>query len=75
MGGVRDGCGQLVIWLIWQNNIWQYGNMTKLTVSQEWIDEVNWFSACWYKFRKAKWWLPLVHEMLKSAVLKNEDMH
>ena len=63
MGVVKDGCGQP-------------GHMTpKLTVSQEWIDEVNWFSACWYKFRKAKWWLLLVHETLKSAVLKNEYMH
>ena len=26
----------------------------KLTVSQEWIDGMNWFFACWWKFRKAK---------------------
>ena len=26
----------------------------KFAVSQEWIDEMSWFFACWYKFRKAK---------------------
>ena len=26
----------------------------KLTVSEEWIDEMNWFFACWCKFKKAK---------------------
>ena len=47
---------------------------------QEWMDEMNWFFACWCKFRKAKiyftdFWLSLVqnwcshfvHETLKSA--------
>ena len=28
----------------------------KLTLSQKWTDEINWFFACWYKFRKAKSW-------------------
>ena len=23
-------------------------------VSQKWIDEMSWFFACWYQFRKAK---------------------
>ena len=26
----------------------------KSAVSQEWIDELGWFFACWYKFRKVK---------------------
>ena len=26
----------------------------KSAVSQEWIDELGWFLACWYKFMKAK---------------------
>ena len=26
----------------------------KSAVSQEWIDELGWFIACWYKFMKAK---------------------
>ena len=26
----------------------------KLTLSQKWTDEINWFFACWYKFRKTK---------------------
>ena len=25
----------------------------KLALSQEWIDRMNWFFACWHKFRKA----------------------
>ena len=29
----------------------------KLTVSQKWTNGINWFSACWYKFRKGKSWL------------------
>ena len=28
----------------------------KLTVSQKWTDEINWFFACWYKFSKTKSW-------------------
>ena len=68
MGLVRNGCGQS-------------GHRTlKLTVSQEWIDAMNWFLACWCKFKKAKiyfndFWVGLVknghghlvHETLKSA--------
>ena len=26
----------------------------KSAVSREWIDELDWFFACWYKFMKAK---------------------
>ena len=26
----------------------------KFAVSQEWINELGWFFACWYKFMKAK---------------------
>ena len=65
---VRNGCGQS-------------GYRTlKLTVSQEWIDGMNWIFVCWCKFRKAKsciidFWVGmvenghghLVHETLKSA--------
>ena len=65
---IRDGCGQP-------------GHRTlKLTVSQEWVDGMNWFFASWCKFRKAKsnfndFWVDmvkighghLVHETLKSS--------
>ena len=53
----------------------------KLTVSQKRADGINWFLACFYKFRSAKSWFIdfrvakfrnghdlLVHETLKSAV-------
>ena len=64
----RNGCGQS-------------GHRTlKLAVSQEWIDGMNWFFACWCKFKKAKsyfndFWVGqvkngcchLVHETLKSV--------
>ena len=52
-----------------------------LKSAQEWIDEMSWFFACWYKFRRAKpsfnnYWVaiiknrqdPLDHEILKSGV-------
>ena len=68
LGMVENGCGQS-----------GHGTL-KLTVSQEWIDGMNWFFACWCKFRKAKsnfndFWVDvvkigcghLVHETLKSA--------
>ena len=42
MGLVRDGCGQPGL------------RSLTLTVSQEWADGMNWFFACWWKFRKAK---------------------
>ena len=55
----------------------------KFTLSQERIDWVKWYFACWYKFRKAKsycidFWEGmvrkgcgyLVHETLRSAVSK-----
>ena len=65
---MRNGCGQS-------------GRRTlKLGVSQEWIDAMNWFLACWCKFKKTKsyfndFWVGqvknghghLVCEMLKSA--------
>ena len=42
VGMVKNGCGQS-------------GHRTlKLTVSQEWIDGLNWFFACWCKFKKLK---------------------
>ena len=53
----------------------------KLTLSQEWIDGMNWFFACRWKFMKAESWFNdfsvgmvknghdhLVHETLNSAV-------
>ena len=53
----------------------------KSAVSQEWMDELNWFFACWCKFRKTKncfnnYWVGVVkngcsllgHGTLKSAV-------
>ena len=27
-----------------------------LTVSEEWPDGINWFFACWYRFKKIKSW-------------------
>ena len=53
----------------------------KSALSQKWIDEMGWYFACWYKFRKAKsysdnYWVGIVkngwsfidHGTLKSAV-------
>ena len=50
-------------------------------VSQEWIDEMSWFFACWYKFSESKsyfdnYWVGMVkngwgiidHGTLKSGV-------
>ena len=39
---VINGRGLLGLWTL------------KSAVSQEWIDELGWFFACWYKFMKAK---------------------
>ena len=65
---VRNGCGQ------------SSHRTLKLTVSQKWIDGMNWLFACWCKFRKAKsyftdFWVGLVkngcghlvHETPKSV--------
>ena len=39
-------------------NVWPlWSRHSKIAVFQEWIDEINWFFACWYKFRKAKKYL------------------
>ena len=53
----------------------------KSAASQEWIDEMSWFFACWYKFRKSKsyfndYWVRMVkngrsfidHGYFKSGV-------
>ena len=69
MGIVKNGHGQ------------SGHGILKLTVSQNWTDEIYWFFACWYKFRKAKSYCNdsrvsvvkngydvLDHETLKSAV-------
>ena len=68
MGMVKNGCGQS-----------GHGTL-KLTVSQNWTDEITWFFACYYKCRKAESWFNhfwvclvkdgsgfLIHEMLKPA--------
>ena len=42
-----------------KNRCGQSGHRTlslKLTLSQIWTDRINWFFACWYKFREAKSW-------------------
>ena len=65
---VRNWCGQ------------SGHGILKLAVSQEWIDGMDWFLACWCKFKKAKsyfndFWVDLVknyfghlvHKTLKSA--------
>ena len=75
----------------WSKNFWvgmtgqgQSGHVTlRFTVSQEWRERMNWYFACWYKFRKAKGYFNnfcvgvfknghgyLVHETLKSALSK-----
>ena len=65
-----------------KNKCDQSGHETlKLTVSQEWIDGMNWFFAYWCKFRKAESYFNdfrvdvvknlcghLVHETLKFAI-------
>ena len=40
--GDKNGCGLLGL------------RTLKSAVSQEWIDELGWFFACWYKCMKAK---------------------
>ena len=39
---VRSGCGQ------------SGDRILKLTVSEEWTDETNWFFTCWYMITKLK---------------------
>ena len=39
---MKNGCGLL-----------GHGAL-KSAVTQEWIDELGWFCACWYKFMKGK---------------------
>ena len=39
---VKNGCGQYGLWTL------------KLTVTQEWIDGINWFFGCWNKFMLLK---------------------
>ena len=40
----------------------------KFAVSQEWINEMSWFFACWYKFRNAKGYF----DDYWVAIVKNE---
>ena len=58
-----SGCGQHCVWPVCIS-VWK-SVCVKLTLSQEWIDGVNWFFACWWKFRKVKnclnaFWVGLV---------------
>ena len=66
-GMIKNGFGQSGLWAL------------NLTLSPEWTDDINWFFACWHKFRKSKSWFNdfrvgmvkhgqgfLVHETLKS---------
>ena len=39
---IKNGCGLLGL------------QTPKAAVSQEWVNELGWFFACWYKFMKAK---------------------
>ena len=39
---IKNGCGHLGL------------RTLKSAVSQEWMYELGWFFACWYKFMKAK---------------------
>ena len=39
---ITNGCGHLGLGTL------------KSAVSQEWMNELGWFFACWYKFMKAK---------------------
>ena len=40
---------------MWSGSGGQSGVGTlKLTVSGEWIEGINWFCACWYRFTKIK---------------------
>ena len=48
LGMVKNGCDQPGLWTL------------KLTVSEEWIDVINWFFACWYKFFQIKRWLSIL---------------
>ena len=43
-GMVKNGCGQ------------SCDGILKLTVSEEWIDGIDWYFACWYSFTKIKSW-------------------
>ena len=69
-------------WAWSRNGCEQSGHgILKLNVSQKWTDRINWFFACWYKFRKAESWFNnswvgmvknnhdlLVHETRKSTI-------
>ena len=69
---VKNGRGILGLWTL------------KSAVSQEWVDEMGWFLACWYKLRKVKscfynYWVDMVknrwgitdHGTHKSGVSHN----
>ena len=52
---VSQGGVNWINWFLAKKGCGLSGHGTlKSAVSQEWIDEMCWFFACWYKFRKAK---------------------
>ena len=68
---VKNGCG-----------FFGLGTL-KSAVSQEWIDEISWFFACWYKFRKAEssfdnYWVGIVKDgwnLIDRGALKSGVSH
>ena len=56
LGVVKNGWSQSGLWT------------PKLTVSQEWTDEINLFFACWYRFMQIKRWL----KFFGVGLVKNE---
>ena len=71
VGIVRNGCG------------WSVHGTLKLAVSQKWIDGMDWFLACWYKFKKVEgyfndFWLGQVKngfgQFMRPLNLLNEFM-
>ena len=52
---VSQGGVNWINWFLAKKGCGLSGHGTlKSAVSQEWIDDMCWFFACWYKFRKAK---------------------
>ena len=47
VGVVKNGCGQ------------SCDGTLKLTFSEEWTNEMNWFFACWCRFITVKSWLKI----------------
>ena len=56
VGMVKNGCDQ------------SCDGALKLAASEEWIDGINGFFACWYRFTKIKSW----SKLFWVGVVKNE---